>query len=85
MRLMPALVGWVLAAAAATGWAADRPNILWISAEDLSAGTLGCYGGAAHTPRLDGLAAAGLPEAVVQVIETPDRAAVGELLRHFEV
>jgi glutamate-5-semialdehyde dehydrogenase len=28
-----------------------------------------------------GLAAAGLPEAAVQVIETPDRAAVGELLR----
>ena len=36
------------------------PNILWISAEDLSAGTLGCYGGAAHTPRLDRLAADGL-------------------------
>lgn len=60
MRLIPGLVGWVLAAAAATGLAADRPNILWISAEDLSAGTLGCYGGVAHTPRLDGLAAAGL-------------------------
>ncbi len=60
MRLMAGLVAWVLAAAAATGWAADRPNILWVSAEDLSAGTLGCYGGAAHTPRLDGLAAAGL-------------------------
>lgn len=29
----------------------------------------------------EGLAAAGLPEAAVQVIETPDRAAVGELLR----
>ncbi|MFM7243538.1 MAG: sulfatase [Planctomycetaceae bacterium] len=40
--------------------AADRPNILWISAEDLSAGTLGCYGGQARTPRLDALAAAGL-------------------------
>ena len=40
--------------------AADRPNILWISAEDLSAGTLACYGGAAHTPRLDQLAADGL-------------------------
>ena len=40
--------------------AAERPNILWISAEDLSAGTLGCYGGGAHTPRLDRLAAEGL-------------------------
>jgi len=40
--------------------AADRPNILWISAEDLSAGTCGCYGGAARTPRIDSLAAGGL-------------------------
>jgi uncharacterized sulfatase len=37
-----------------------RPNILWISAEDLSAETLGCYGGPARTPRIDALAAAGL-------------------------
>jgi uncharacterized sulfatase len=36
---------------------AAAPNILWISAEDLSAGTIGCYGGAAHTPRLDRFAA----------------------------
>jgi len=40
--------------------AAERPNILWISAEDLSAGTLGCYGGPARTPRIDALAADGL-------------------------
>lgn len=60
MRLMQSLATCCLVAAAATAWAADRPNILWISAEDLSAGTLGCYGGAAHTPRLDRLAAAGL-------------------------
>ncbi|HBB75856.1 MAG TPA: hypothetical protein DC048_15590, partial [Planctomycetaceae bacterium] len=39
---------------------AGRPNILWISAEDISAGTLGCYGGPARTPRIDSLAAAGL-------------------------
>jgi glutamate-5-semialdehyde dehydrogenase len=32
----------------------------------------------------EGLAAAGLPEAAVQLIETPDRAAVGELLRMHE-
>ena len=38
----------------------DRPNILWISAEDISASTLGCYGGAAHTPHLDRLARDGL-------------------------
>lgn len=47
-------------AGAAAPAAAPRPNILWISAEDISAATLGCYGGAARTPRLDALAAAGL-------------------------
>jgi len=39
---------------------AGRPNILWLSAEDLSAGTLGCYGGRARTPRIDALARSGL-------------------------
>ena len=55
-------VGCLLTAFAAclSASAADRPNVLWISAEDLSAGTLGCYGGAAHTPRLDRLAAEGI-------------------------
>jgi uncharacterized sulfatase len=59
---LPALLGGVLISAATvvTAFAAERPNILWISAEDLSAGTLGCYGGSAHTPRLDRLAAEGL-------------------------
>jgi arylsulfatase A-like enzyme len=37
-------------------WAADRPNILWLTAEDLSP-RLGCYGDAtASTPNLDRLA-----------------------------
>ena len=40
--------------------AADRPNILWISAEDISATTIGCYGGTAHTPDIDRLASGGL-------------------------
>ena len=40
--------------------AADRPNILWISAEDISAATIGCYGGKAHTPDIDRLAGGGL-------------------------
>ncbi len=36
--------------------ASERPNIVWITAEDMSA-TLGCYGDEyAHTPRIDGLA-----------------------------
>jgi len=47
-------------AAAAPAIAGERPNILWISAEDLSAATCGCYGGPARTPRIDALAAAGV-------------------------
>jgi len=57
MGIRSLVVGLV---ALATSAAVAGPNILWISAEDLSAGTLGCYGGAAHTPRLDRLAADGL-------------------------
>lgn len=49
-----------VAAIALPAAAAERPNILWISAEDLSAGTLGCYGGQARTPQLDALARSGL-------------------------
>ena len=65
-RMNPMLLRTILLTAAftATGVlqvaADDRPNILWISAEDLSAATIGCYGGAAHTPHLDRLAGAGL-------------------------
>jgi uncharacterized sulfatase len=40
--------------------AAEQPNILWISAEDISAVTCGCYGGQAKTPRIDAFAAGGL-------------------------
>jgi len=62
MRQLALAVAVALAAAcgSAPTAAADRPNILWISAEDLSAGTCGCYGGPARTPRIDALAAAGL-------------------------
>jgi len=49
--------GQATPAAAAGG---DRPNILWITAEDLSP-ALGCYGDAyARTPNLDRLAAEGV-------------------------
>lgn len=42
-------------------FAAERPNILWITSEDNSASWLGCYGSKeAVTPRLDALAAGGL-------------------------
>lgn len=41
--------------------AADRPNILWLVAEDTSAGSIGCYGDSlARTPTIDGLAARGI-------------------------
>ncbi len=62
MRQLALALAVALAAALSSSAtaAADRPNILWISAEDLSAGTCGCYGGAARTPRIDSLAAGGL-------------------------
>ena len=52
--------GWMLLALAATAQAADRPNILWLSTEDMSP-NLGCCGDKqAHTPHIDELAAAGI-------------------------
>lgn len=55
------LLGALLAGlTTAIAGAAERPNILWITAEDNSAHWLGCYGNAeACTPRLDALAAEG--------------------------
>ena len=58
--LLHCLMGCLLCGPVLAAESDSRPNILWISAEDLSATTLGCYGGAAHTPRLDHLAASGL-------------------------
>ena len=57
-RVGPALLGLVcLLASNAAAKAVERPNILWITAEDMSA-TLGCWGDAyAHTPNIDKLAA----------------------------
>ncbi len=54
-RLRFALFGLFLLAIS-THAAPDRPNILWITAEDMSP-TLGCYGDSyAHTPNLDAFA-----------------------------
>lgn len=54
------VLGWTLLGGAIDGQAQDRPNILWISAEDIGP-HLGAYGDAhADTPRLDSLAAQGL-------------------------
>ncbi|MSU51415.1 MAG: sulfatase [Opitutus sp.] len=50
------LAVFVLAVAGMSAFAADQPNILWITAEDLSP-NLGCYGDTfARTPHLDAFA-----------------------------
>src|SRR5688572_33332854 len=50
----------IISAHAAAAAAADRPNILWITAEDMGP-HLGCYGDDyAVTPTLDALAARGM-------------------------
>src|SRR5829696_8832423 len=46
-------------ATTAPAFAAERPNILFIVADDLRA-ELGCYGSGAKTPNLDALAAKGV-------------------------
>ena len=44
----------------ASGVAAERPNIVFILADDLTFRDLGCYGGQAYTPNIDLLAQGGL-------------------------
>lgn len=54
------VAGGILLAFPAEGWGQDRPNILWISAEDVGP-HLGAYGDSyADTPHLDSLAARGM-------------------------
>ena len=54
------LVTWVLLACSKSAHAADRPNILWLSCEDISP-HIGCYGDPhAITPCIDRLAAEGV-------------------------
>lgn len=57
MRLLFALLFLVVANVA---FADDRPNVVFILADDMGYSDLGCYGGEIETPRLDGLAANGL-------------------------
>ncbi len=58
-RFLPLLAP--LLAALATATAADRPNIIFILADDLGYGDLGCYGQQLiQTPNLDRMAAEGL-------------------------
>ena len=39
---------------------ADKPNVVFMLADNVGAGDLSCYGGQVPTPRLDALAAQGL-------------------------
>ena len=60
MAIRPLLLIVVSLLGASTLNAADRPNILWLSTEDMSP-NLGCYGDAdAHTPHIDELVAEGI-------------------------
>ena len=45
---------------AATGFAADRPNLILIMSDDMGYSDLGCYGGEIDTPNLDSLAQKGV-------------------------
>lgn len=62
MRLVQNLgvLTWILGIALAAG-AAERPNIVFVLADDLGPGDLGCYGGTiASTPHIDRMAAEGI-------------------------
>ena len=56
--------GWASLTVGTTAQAADKPNIVFILADNFGYGELGCYGGGltrgAATPRIDGLARDGL-------------------------
>ena len=59
IRLFALALGSLLASAAAK--AADRPNHLFIHADDLGIGNIGCYGAdkTVKTPNIDALARGG--------------------------
>jgi arylsulfatase A-like enzyme len=57
--LLPFATGWIDGQGVAG--AADRPNLIWVMADDLGYGELGCYGQQlVRTPRLDRMAREGL-------------------------
>ncbi len=59
--LMIMISGMLVISLSATVVAADRPNLIWIMADDLGYGELGCYGQQViRTPQLDRMAAEGL-------------------------
>lgn len=50
----------LLLIASSTALAAERPNLLFVIADDCTYRDLGCYGGQAHTPNIDRLAEEGM-------------------------
>ena len=59
--LMIMISGMLVISLSATVVAADRPNLIWIMADDLGYGELGCYGQKViRTPQIDRMAAEGL-------------------------
>ena len=56
----PFVLSVLLALSVLTSHAADKPNIVFILADDLGYSDLGCYGGDIETPNLDSLAKNGL-------------------------
>jgi arylsulfatase len=58
-RLVAVLL-WFAACCCSITFAAERPNILLVVADDLGYSDLGCYGGEIQTPSLDALAAEGV-------------------------
>jgi arylsulfatase A-like enzyme len=61
LNLSLLLAGSVLVGAASQTAASSRPNLIWIMADDLGYGELGCYGQRiVQTPRLDRMAGEGM-------------------------
>ena len=61
MHRLLACVCFALLVAAGNAAAADRPNLIWVMADDLGYGDLGCYGQRViQTPHLDRMAREGL-------------------------
>lgn len=64
MKLAVRLAGWGvllgLASSAGTAFGEEKPNFVFINADDLTFRELGCYGGQAKTPNIDRLATEGM-------------------------
>ncbi|VGO13319.1 Choline-sulfatase [Pontiella desulfatans] len=58
MRRLITLVS--IALAAASVWAAEKPNFVFMIADDCTFRDIGCYGGQAYTPNIDQLAREGM-------------------------